>query len=209
MTAVGDTPEGSSFVCVQYTSCAISPAQREVIMGYYYAMKERGLSRTEFEELTAEAGFPRAPPHIQHLACVFPRAGNRAPPLKKRGRKAALDDEKTPIVVGHCLTKIRNHEGVSLQTVISYAKDSWGLTLSESTACRFLNDNGFSLRIAKNSSAGYLCDVVKASKIYYKWIREAREAGLFPSDPGLLGSLDFAYTRHSTERPQTYAVVGR
>ena len=77
-----------------------------------------------------------------------------------------------------------------------------------STTSIILAEHGFSQRIAKVSSYGIIVEPRKLAEICFNWINQQRDAGLLGGDLLLIGSIDFTFTKHSTSRPQTFAIRG-
>ena len=187
----------------EYTTCAIDPEQRVVIRKLYMAWRVLEWKQTDFETLLETAGYniPRRTLNDWLHAVECPDAPTTNP--QKRGPKPLLDENLSDIVVGHCLDKISSHGPVHLETVVRFAKEQLGVSLSSSTASRFLEEHGFSKRVAKHSRIGTNYDHMELARMYSKWLTDRRADGLFDVPLSRLGSIDFTYTGHRTflEKP--------
>ena len=100
-------------------------------------------------------------------------------------------------------------EIVTLDTVLSFVQESFGVKLSKTTAREYLSESYLSSRVAQRVAPTASVGAHGLAKICSDWIRELRRGGIFPTSPGLLGSMDFTYTRHTTTTLHTIAAKGR
>ena len=133
--------------------------------------------------------------------------GSSSPTLKL-GRPRLVDEAGSVLLVGYCLTRIRNGKSVHLRTIQDFCRDHLGCEISSATASNLAADHELSSRIAQVSSTGICVDLNKMAQICSDWINAQRQVGLFSGIPLLIGSIDFTYTKHTTSRPTTFAIKG-
>ena len=176
---------------------------------YVFSVEKAEQKTGEFEELLKEAGYdiPRST-----LYCWSKAIGTTGALTITPGRGAhpgALDGEKGQIVLGYCFAENLAGHVVSLSSTIQFIQTNLHVSLSEATVSRFFAENEVSSKVAQMKSAGTSTNFEEMARIYSSWIAQQNRDGLIPSDLGLLGSIDFTYTKHSGEVIKTYSMTGR
>ena len=170
----------------------------------YLAWKARGWKRGDFLQFLSEAGFKIPARSINRWANAVSELGAVVPKNCVAGRPQILSDEQTHIVVGFILDKNSRKEEIHLNTVQMFIHDYFHLDVTIQTVFNYVTHQGFSSRVANESSGGIQLDTSELSHIALKWIKSS----LIHCPTSLLCSVDFTFTSHRTDRRVTYAHKG-
>jgi len=127
---------------------------------------------------------------------------------KNCGRRSALCEEQGMALAGHVLAENDKNKVVTVNDAITFAGDVLGVKVSSTTVTRVLHQNSITNRISKTCTSGSVLTRGERVNICFKWLKAMRNSGNIPSDPSLLGSIDFTFTRHTTFRLRTLAAKG-
>lgn len=192
-----------------YTTCSLSPDTRIAIANMFSAWRRLNKKTCEFEELLKEAGYDIPRPTLYGWSRNIETTGTLAINPGRGAHPAALDGEKGQIVLGYCFAENLAGRAVSLSSTVQFIQAKLHMSLSEATVSRFFAENEVSSKVAQMRSAGTSANFDEMARIYSSWISQQNRDGLIPSDLGLLGSIDFTYTKHSGEVIKTYSMTGR
>ena len=146
---------------------------------------------------------------VRYVAAV--RKGQHAALLcseKKAGRPAALTEDEQEIAAGWVLSQ--NQDGVEVHGTdfVAFVTEVFDVEISQQSALNYLAAAGFSSRVTRHMTSGYQVDTESLARVLWEWIRERRRAGDFRHERSNIGSIDFTYTSHRTERTHTFALAG-
>ena len=136
------------------------PAEVKTFAASLYLMQEgRGLKRKDFLANVHSAGYPiSARSFDRHIEAVRTR-GSALSPGKLSGAVARLSVQERAICSRWVLDQNRKNKVVHLLDYCHFAKVSFDVTLSPSTASRYLADAGFSCKTTPKKPSGFAIDV--------------------------------------------------
>ena len=189
----------------KYPSTELSTGQREIIARLVDPLEARGISRTGFREILADAGITVAKSSLDRWVYAHTTTGSIFKAEKTSGRAPLLDAEQRKIAAGWVLFQNDSNQIVSLSSFLAFCKSAFGVELAQTTAHDYLHALGFSSKILQVKTRGFTVDVDALSKMMFKWkIDRQREGDL----KRLMASVDFTFTGHRTDRRMSYAPTG-
>ena len=199
-----DTSTGKS----TYVSTELPPEVRNAIGKLYRARKVVKLSTDDFAKLLEEAELSIPLSTLRRYKKAISNTGDALSPTKKSGNKKSLSEDQMDQLVGFVVWLILEKKPVHLKTVCTFTRDSFGITIDDSTAQRYLKDNGFTHRKTRTKSGGYTMDYDFLTDLYYDWVINQRR-NIFRAYPlDRICSIDFTYTSHRSYNKKSYGVRG-
>ncbi len=189
----------------KYQSTELSAEQRELIVRLVGPMEARGISRSVFREILADAKITVPKSSLDRWMRAHTATGSIFSAKKASGAVPLLDDEQCEIAAGWVLFQNDSNQAVSLASFSEFCASAFGVKLSQTTAHNYLHALGFSSKVSQMKTSGFTVDVDTLAKMMFEWKSERQRAGDLK---GLLASVDFTFTGHRTDRRMTYASVG-
>ena len=189
----------------KYPSTELSTGQRELIARLVGPLEARGISRSTFRTILAEAEFPVPKSSLDRWVHTHLTTGAIFAAQKASGAAPLLDDDQCEIVAGWVLSQNDSNQVVSLASFSAFCKSVMGVDMPRSSAHEYLHALGFSSKVSQVKTSGYTVDVDTLSKMMFDWKRERQRAGDLQ---GLVASVDFTFTGHRTDRRLSYAPAG-
>ncbi len=189
----------------KYPSTELSTSQRELIARLVGPLEARGISRSTFRTILAEAEFPVPKSSLDRWVHAHLTTGAIFAAQKASGAAPLLDDDQCEIVAGWVLSQNDSNQVVSLASFSAFCKSVMGVDMPRSSAHEYLHALGFSSKVSQVKTSGYTVDVDTLSKMMFNWKRERQRAGDLQ---GLVASVDFTFTGHRTDRRLSYAPAG-
>lgn len=189
----------------KYPSTELSTSQRELIARLVGPLEARGISRSAFRSILAEAEFtvPKSSLDRWVHSCVV--VGTIFTAEKSSGAAPLLDDDQCEIAAGWVLSQNDANQVVSLASFSAFCKSAFGVDLALSTSHDYLHALGFSAKVSQVKTSGFTVDGETLSKMMFEWKRKRQRAGDLQA---LLASVDFTFTGHRTDRRLSYAPAG-
>ena len=189
----------------KYPSSELSTGQRELIARLVGPLERRGISRTAFRDLLADANITVSKSsldrwiyaHVSNASIFTAEKGSGAPPL--------LDEDQCEIAAGWVLSQNDSNQMVSVASFSNFCTTAFGATLSQGTSHNYLHALGFSSKVSQIKNSGFITDIDTLSKMMFDWKCERQLAGDLQ---GLLASVDFTFTGHRSDRRLSYAPSG-
>jgi transposase len=189
----------------QYPSTELSADQRELVARLVGPLEVRGISRSVFRDVLAEAGITVPKSSLDRWVRAHSATGRVFTAEKASGRVALLDDEQCEIAAGWVLSENDLNQVVSLASFSKFCASAFGVELAQTTAHDYLHALGFSSKVSQVKTSGFTIDADALAKTMFEWKSERQRAGELT---GLLASVDFTFTGHRTDRRVTYAPAG-
>jgi transposase len=189
----------------KYPSTELSTGQRELIACLVGSLEERGISRSAFREILADANItvPKSSldrwvyAHVSNSSIFTAEKGSGAPPL--------LDDDQREIAAGWVLFQNDSNQMVSIASFTNFCATAFGVTLSQGASHNYLHAFGLSSKVSQVKNSSFTIDIDTLSKMMFEWKCERQIAGDLK---GLLASVDFTFTGHRSERRLSYTPTG-
>jgi transposase len=189
----------------KYSSTELSTAQRELIARLVGPLEARGISRSVFRDVLADAKITVPKSSLDRWVHVHAATGSIFKAEKASGAAPLLDDEEREIAAGWVLFQNDSNQIVSLASFSKFCESAFGVELAPTTAHDYLHALGFSSKISQAKTSGFTVDVDALAKMMFEWKSERqREKDL----KGLVASVDFTFTGHRTDRRVSYAPTG-
>lgn len=189
----------------KYPSTELTTSQRELIARLVGPLKSRGISRTAFRELLAEADFTVPKASLDRWVHSHLATGGIFTAEKASGPVSLLDAEQCEIAAGWVLSQNESNQVVSLASFSDFCSSAFGVDLGKTTVHDYLHNLGFSSHVSQVKTGGFTIDVETLSTMMLEWKRGRARAGDFK---GLVASVDFTFTGHRTDRRVSFAPVG-
>ncbi|MFZ0255994.1 MAG: hypothetical protein WAN46_10155 [Gammaproteobacteria bacterium] len=189
----------------KYPSTELSTAQRELIARLAGPLEARGISRSVFRDILADAEITVPKSSLDRWVRAHAVTGKIFTPEKASGAAPLLDDEQCEIAAGWVLSQNDSNQVVSLISFSKFCASAFGVELARTTAHDYLHALGFSSKVSQVKTCGFTVDVDALAKMMFEWKSERQRAGDLK---GLLASVDFTFTGHRTDRRVTYAPAG-
>lgn len=189
----------------KYPSAELTTGQRELIARLVAPLESRGISRSAFRDILADANITVSKPsldrwiyaHVSNASIFAADKGSGAPPL--------LDDDQCEIAAGWVLSQNDSNQMVSIASFSNFCATAFGVTMAQGTAHNYLHALGFSSKVSQIKNSGFTTDIDTLSKMMFDWKCERQLAGDLK---GLLASVDFTFTGHRSDRRLSYAPAG-
>lgn len=189
----------------KYPSAELTTGQRELIARLVAPLESRGISRSTFRDILADANITVSKPsldrwiyaHVSNVSIFAADKGSGAPPL--------LDDDQCEIAAGWVLSQNDSNQMVSIASFSNFCTTAFGVTMAQGTAHNYLHALGFSSKVSQIKNSGFTTDIDTLSKMMFDWKCERQLAGDLK---GLLASVDFTFTGHRSDRRLSYAPAG-
>ena len=189
----------------KYPSTELSTDQRELVARLVGPLEVRGISRSIFRDVLADAGITVPKSSLDRWVRAHADTGRIFTAEKVSGAVALLDDEQCEIAAGWVLSRNDSNQVVSLASFSKFCASAFGVKLAQTTAHDYLHALGFSSKVSQVKTSGFTVDVDTLAKMMFEWKSERQRAGDLK---GLLASVDFTFTGHRTDRRVTYAPAG-
>lgn len=189
----------------KYPSTELSTSQRELIARLVGALEARGISRSAFRSILAEAEFTVPKSSLDRWVHSCAVAGTIFTAEKSSGAAPLLNDDQCEIAAGWVLSQNDANQVVSLASFAAFCKSAFGVDLALSTSHDYLHALGFSSKVSQVKTSGFTVDVETLSKMMFEWKRKRQRAGDLQA---LLASVDFTFTGHRADRRLSYAPAG-
>jgi transposase len=189
----------------RYASTTLSTAQRELIARLVGPLEARGISRSVFREMLAEAEIIVPKSSLDRWVHAKVATGSIFKTEKASGAAPLLDAEQCEIAAGWVLSQNDSNQVVSLASFSRFCASAFGVELARTTAHDYLHALGFSSKVSQVKTSGYTIDVDALAKMMSGWKSERQRAGDLK---GLAASVDFTFTGHRTDRRVSYAPAG-
>ncbi len=189
----------------KYPSAELSNGQREIIARLVGSLEARGISRTVFRGILADAGITVPKSSLDRWVHAHATAGSIFKAEKASGAPPLPDAEQREIAAGRVLFQNDSNQIVSLASFSNFCESAFGLALAQTTAHDYLHALGFSSKILQLKTRGFTVDVNTLAKMMFEWKRERQREGDLK---GLMASIDFTFTGHRTDRRVSYALTG-
>ena len=189
----------------KYPSTELSTAQRELIARLVGPLEARGISRSVFRDILADAEITVPKSSLDRWVRAHAVTGKIFTAEKASGAAPLLDDEQGEIAAGWVLSQNDSNQVVSLASFAKFCASAFGVELAQTTAHDYLHALGFSSKVSQVKTGGFTVDVDALAKMRLAWQSERQRAGDLK---GLLASVDFTFTGHRTDRRVTYAPAG-
>lgn len=132
-----------------YFTTTYSGDQREVIGRFYKAWMKNGWGRENFISFSTGAGFPVPSRTLDHWSVQLDSRGSVLSTSKKFGLHRLLIGEDYDIFVGFAFHQYCENTELHLDIAQDFLLNSLGISMHESTVCRYLNSAGFSSHQAR------------------------------------------------------------
>ena len=189
----------------KYPSTALTTGQRELIARLVGPLEGRGISRSVFRDVLADAEITVPKSSLDRWVRDHAATGRLFTVEKASGAVPLLDDEQCEIAAGWVLSQNDSNQVVSLASFSKFCASAFGVELAQTTAHDYLHALGFSSKVSQVKTSGFTVDVDVLAKRMFEWKSERQRAGDLK---GLLASVDFTFTGHRTDRRVTYAPAG-
>ena len=189
----------------KYPSTELSTDQRELIARLVGPLEVRGISRSVFRDILAEAEITVPKSSLDRWVRAHTATGRIFTTEKASGAVPILDDEQCEIAAGWVLSQNDSNQTVSLASFSRFCESAFGVKLAQTTAHDYLHALGFSSKVSQLKASGFTVDVDVLTKMMFDWKSERQRTGDLK---GLLASIDFTFTGHRTDRRVTYAPAG-
>ena len=189
----------------RYQSTELSTELRELIARLVAPLKARGISRSAFRDVLADAEITVPKSSLDRWVRAHTTTGRIFSEEKATGVVPLLDDEQCEIAAGWVLSQNDSNQAVSLASFSKFCASAFGVRVAQTTAYDYLHALGFSSKISQLKTSGFTVDVDTLAKMMFEWKSERQRAGDLK---GLLASVDFTFTGHRTDRRVTYAPAG-
>ena len=177
---------------------------RTALAKQFIAWKARGWKKEDFLVFLSEAGFDIPMRTLTRWCSNVKQQGTAVTQNYGGNRERILSEEETQVVSGFVLDKFSRKEEVHLDTIQSFIYDCFNTEISLSTVHRYLEEQGFSSRVAKGRTGGVQLDLAQMVQIAHEWLTTSPIHCLrYP-----LCSVDFTYTSHRTDRRVSYSLKG-
>ena len=191
----------------QYPAATIPGSVKTAFARLYLVQAEGGKRRRDFLDEVRSAGYDVSKRSFdRHLEAVS-AGGTGFSASKLSGKEAALGEEERELLAGWLLCELEAHRSVHLDTYGRAAATFFRVTLSASTASRYLADDGFTYKSAQGKKGGFGLDEVALARLAWEWVAARQKDGIFKA-PRRLCSIDFTYTSHRSNKPSSFAPSG-
>ena len=189
----------------KYLSTELTTDQRELIARLVGPLEVRGISRSVFRDVLADAEITVPKSSLDRWVRAHATTGRIFTAEKASGAAPLLDEEQCEIVAGWALSQNDSSQVVSLASCSQFCASAFGVELSQTTAHESLHALGFSSKVSPVKASGFTVDIDALAKMMFEWKSERQRAGDLQ---GLLASVDLTFTGHRTDRRLTYAPAG-
>ena len=177
---------------------------KTAIAALYITQHALGIKRNIFVSHWAASGFFFSERQLDRWVAAYKSCGTAISTTKLTGPEVKLSRGQRDICAGYVLHCIDTGKIVHLETYCSFVADQFAIIIHPMTASNYLNEDGFSYRVIHKKTSGFTVDIEKIRKAFWKW----RQSQNFDMPLEHLGSMDFTYTGHRTERASGFGVRG-
>ncbi len=180
---------------------------KSILAGLYEALHENGVSRALFLDCLKEAGCVVNPSTLDRWVARLHTIGTAIIENKKTGAIPLLRRENRDVVMGWVLHENANGKIVSLASVFTFILDYFDVELSYPSITNYLNDDGFSCRLAQKKAKSFIVDIDALSAELWNWVikQDFRMRGIKRDE---FASIDFTFTSHRADRLTSFAPRG-
>lgn len=189
----------------KYSSTELSTDQREIIARLVGPLEARGISRSVFRDVLADAKITVPKSSLDRWVHAHAATGSIFKAEKASGAVPLLDDEQREIAAGWVLFQNDANQVVSLASFSKFCESAFGVELAQATAHDYLHALGFSSKVSQAKTRGFTVDADALAKMMVEWKSERQRKGDLK---GLMASVDFTFTGHRTDRRVSYAPAG-
>lgn len=174
----------------------------------YEAAKSHKGGRTFLTRLIKEAGYEVTDRTLRRYRFEIEAGGTPLSDSKRTGATRSLSDAQMDVVVGFVLHKNRMNEPVSGKVIRTFCATAFGISVSKQTVSRYMSETGFTVRKSKLKAGGFTVDFDSLVDVYWDWLQQAREDGMFNCSLSNICSIDFTFTSHRTRHETSYSLRG-
>jgi transposase len=189
----------------KYPSTELTTDQRELVARLVRPLEVRGISRSAFRDVLADAEIAVPKSSLDRWARAHATTGRVFTAEKASGAAPLLDDEQREIAAGWVLSQNDSNQAVSLASFSQFCASAFGVEIAQTTAHDYLHALGFNSKVSQVKTSGFTVDVEALANMMFEWKSERHSAGDLKK---LLASVDFTFTGHRTDRRVTYAPAG-
>src|SRR5580658_7010284 len=161
----------------KYPSTELSTGQRELIACLVGPLQARGISRSAFRDILAEAEIIVPKSSLDRWVHSHLVTGTIFTAEKASGAAPLLDDEQCEIAAGWVLSQNDSNQAVSLASFSTFCKCAFGVDMPRSSAHEYLHALGFSSKVSQVKTSGFTVDVDTLSTMMVDWKRERQRVG--------------------------------
>ena len=143
----------------KYPSTELSTGQRELIARIVGPLGARGISRSAFRDILAEAELIVPKSSLDRWVHSHLVTGSIFTDEKASGAAPLLDDEQCEIAAGWILSQNDSNHAVSLASFSTFCKSAFGVDMPRSSAHEYLHALGFSSKVSQVKTSGFTVDV--------------------------------------------------
>jgi transposase len=153
----------------KYPSTELSTDQRELIARLVGPLEARGLSRSIFRDVLADAEITVPKSSLDRWMHAHAVTGSIFTAEKASGAAPLLDDEQCEIAAGWVLSQNDSNQVVSLASFSKFCASAFGVKLAQTTAHDYLHALGFSSKVSQAKTSGFTVDVDALAKMMFEW----------------------------------------
>src|SRR5512141_1083315 len=161
----------------RYASTELSTGQRELIARLVGPLEARGISRSAFRKILAEAEISVPKSSLDRWVHSHLVAGTIFTAEKASGATPLLNDEQCEIAAGWVLSQNDSNQVVSLASFSTFCKSALGVDMPRSSAHEYLHALGFSSKVSQVKTSGFAIDVDTLSTMMIDWKGERQRLG--------------------------------
>ena len=188
----------------QYSAAQIPDDIKTYLARLYILQRDQGKTRKDFVNEQSALGLYFSDRQLNRWVARIESIGTAVLTEKLTGRDVLLNRDQRDICSGWVLSKISEGVAVHLETYCGFTSTHFDVKLSESTASRYLAEDGFSYRTLQKKTASFIVDVDKMRIDAWEWVKKQQ----FPMDLSKIASIDFTFTGHRTERRSSFGIKG-
>jgi transposase len=148
----------------KYQSTVLSTDQRELIARLVGPLEARGLSRSVFRDILADAKFSVPKSSLDRWVHAYAMTGSIFMVEKASGAAPLLDDEQCEIAAGWVLSQNDLNQLVSIASFSKFCASAFGVKLGQTTAHDYLHALGFSSKVSQAKTSGFKIDTDALAK---------------------------------------------
>ena len=180
---------------------------KPLIAGIYHYLHEHGVPRSQYLKALESSGYSIAPSTLDLWVSNLISTGTVIRQDKESGAEPLLGRESRDVTSGWVLHENSIGSLVSLESFQTFVFKYFNIELSESTISRYLNEDGFAVRLVNKKAKGFVVDVEGLRAELWNWVilQDFRSRNIRRDR---FCSIDFTFTGHRTERQTTFAPRG-
>lgn len=192
----------------KYASTKLAPDTRTGLAYGCMAVEELGVTREDYRKSLKNLGIDVPKSTLNDWISKCKEQGAAVSLVKAAGRPAALEEDEIRVFCGYVLYQNENNEEVHLEDAQTFLLDTFGKKLALSTIFGYLEECGFSSKTTQNKTSGYFLSGEKQADLMFEWLSQMRKGPFFDVKDEDIGSMDFTFTGHRSDRRITYSPKG-